>query len=184
MSDQHDPFVEHTVASELIFDGKVLRVYRDRVRRETEAGEWTREIVRHSGAVAVIAVTDEGKLLLERQFRYALGKVLIELPAGKLDPGELPAECAQRELIEETGYRAEELRHLGTMHPAVGYSDERIELFFARGLKHEGHAFDHGEYLEVIEWSLEEAEEAVVRGDITDAKTVTGLFWARKVLRG
>ncbi len=184
MSDARDPFVEHTVTSELIFDGKVLRFFRDRVRRETEAGEWTREIVRHKGAVAVIAVTSEGKLLLERQFRYALGQVLIELPAGKLDPDETPAACAQRELIEETGYRAGELRHLGCMHPAVGYSDERIELFLAQSLTHEGNAFDHGEYLEVIEMTLEEAEDAVLRGEITDAKTVTGLFWARKVLRG
>ncbi|MCL2655802.1 MAG: NUDIX hydrolase [Betaproteobacteria bacterium] len=183
MTDARDPFVEHTVSSELIFDGKVLKLFRDRVRRETEAGEWTREIVRHQGAVAVIAVTHEGKLLLERQFRYALARVILELPAGKLDPGESPEACAQRELIEETGYRAGDLRHLGTIHPAVGYSDERIELFLAQSLVHEGHAFDHGEYLEVVEMTLEEAEEAILRGAITDAKTISGLFWARKVLR-
>lgn len=185
MSD-HDlnPFSETRVSGEQIFDGQVLKVWRDCVRRAGEDDLHTREFIRHPGATVVIAVTDAGCLLLERQFRYPLAQVLIELPAGKLDPHESILTCAQRELREETGFNASQWRHLGVLHPAVGYSDERIEIFLAQGLEFVGQQLDHGEYIEVIEWTLEEAEAAVFDGRITDAKTITCLFWARKALRG
>jgi ADP-ribose pyrophosphatase len=105
------------------------------------------------------------------------------MPAGKIDEGESLLACAQRELEEETGYVAESWRHLGQMHPCIGYSDERIEIFLATGLSHVGHRWDEGEFLELLTLSLEEAEEAVLAGRITDSKTITALFWAGRVLR-
>jgi len=177
-----DPFVEYTIASEQVFDGGLLKVWRDRVGRHTESGEWNREYIRHPGATVIIAVTESGKLLMERQFRYPLGQVCWEMPAGKIDPNESIEICARRELREETGFEAQEWAHLGTVHPCVGYSDERIEIFLARGLTQRGTALDHGEYLEVFEISLEEAEAAVLDGRITDGKTIACLFWAGKVL--
>lgn len=183
MSNKLDQFTETCLTTEQVFDGQLLKVWRDTVRRGAEEGEWTREYIRHPGATMAIAVTDAGNLLLERQFRYPLGRVFIEFPAGKIDPNETIEQCVARELREETGFNAREWQHLGTLHPALGYTDERIEIFLAQGLEYVGHQFDHGEYVEVIEWSLEEAEAAVFDGRITDAKTITGLFWARKVLR-
>jgi ADP-ribose pyrophosphatase len=123
-------------------------------------------------------------LLFERQFRYPLRQVFLELPAGKIDPQEHPLDTARRELREETGYKARTWRHLGTMHPCIGYSDERIEMFWAQGLSYVGHELDHGELLEVIELSLSDALLAVRDGDITDGKTISALMWADKVLSG
>jgi ADP-ribose pyrophosphatase len=134
--------------------------------------------------VLMIAELPNGKLLFERQFRYPLDRVFLELPAGKIHPGEEILLTAQRELREETGYVAEHWHHLGTIHPCIGYSDERIEIFFARGLSHVGHALDDGEFLEVHELGLEEAIEAVRDGRLTDGKSVAGLFWAERVLSG
>jgi ADP-ribose pyrophosphatase len=134
--------------------------------------------------VVVIATLDNGRLLFERQFRYPLHRVFLELPAGKIDPGEPILDTARRELREETGYKAKSWRHLGTMHPCIGYSDERIEIFLAQGLAYVGHERDHGEFLEVIELSLTDAVASVRDGEITDAKTVTALFWAEKILSG
>ena len=109
--------------------------------------------------------------------------MFLEFPAGKIDPGEDAFVTAKRELLEETGHTAREWRHLGVMHPCVGYSDERIEIFLARGLHHETtQKLDHGEFLDVFEMTLENALLAVQQGKITDAKTITGLFWAEKIL--
>jgi ADP-ribose pyrophosphatase len=176
-------FNEETLTSEEVFGGLLLRVHRDKVRLP-DGHESVREWVAHPGAVVVVAVLDNGKLLFERQYRYPLRRVFIELPAGKIDPGEHVLDTARRELREETGYKARNWRHLGTMHPCIGYSNERIEIFLAQGLTYVGHELDDGEILEVIELSVHDALLSVRDGEITDAKTVTALLWAEKVLSG
>ena len=131
----------------------------------------------------VIPLLENGKMIFERQFRYPLGQVVTEFPAGKIDPGESIETTAKRELLEETGYTAREWRHVGVMHPCVGYSDERLEIFFARGLVRQGDQnLDHGELLDLFEMTLQEASAAVRAGDITDAKTIAALFWAEKII--
>jgi len=176
-------FIEETLASEEVFKGKLLHVHSDHVRLP-DGTESVREWVAHPGAVVVIAVLDNGRLLFERQYRYPLRRVFLELPAGKIDTGEHILDTARRELREETGYKAKNWRHLGTMHPCIGYSNERIEIFFADGLTYVGHALDDGEILEVIELSLHDALLSVRDGEISDAKTVTALLWAEKILTG
>ncbi len=176
-------FIEETLESEQVFDGKLLKVFSDKVRLP-DGYESVREYVKHPGAVVIIAVLDNGKLLFERQYRYPLRRVFLEIPAGKIDPGEHILDTARRELREETGYKAKLWRHLGTMHPCIGYSDERIEIFWAQGLSFIGAELDHGEILEVCEMSLSDALLAVRDGDITDAKSITALLWAEKTLSG
>lgn len=174
---------EEELESTQLYRGCLLDLRLDRVRL-SDGAESVREYVRHQGAAVVIPVLDSGSLLFERQYRYPLRQVLIEFPAGKIDPGEEAFTTAQRELLEETGYTAQEWRRLGVMHPCVGYSDERIEIFLARKLRQEAaQQLDHGEFLDVFEMSLENALAAVRSGEITDAKTTTGLFWAEKILR-
>lgn len=176
-------FDEETLASEEVFAGKLLHVHRDKVRLP-DGHESIREWIAHPGAVVVVAVLDNGRLLFERQYRYPLRRVFLELPAGKIDPGEHILDTARRELREETGYKARVWRHVGTMHPCIGYSDERIEIFIAQGLSYIGHALDDGEILEIVELSIDDALLSVRDGEITDAKTVTALLWAEKILSG
>lgn len=171
------------LASEEVFAGRLLRVKRDTVRLP-DGKQATREFVTHPGAVVMIAELPNGKLLFERQFRYPLDRVFLELPAGKIHPGEDILLTARRELQEETGFVAEQWHYLGMIHPCIGYSDERIEIFFARGLSHVGHALDDGEFLEVHELDLAEAIAAVRDGRLTDGKSVAGLLWAERVLDG
>ena len=180
MSDAH--FREYPLSSELIYSGRILELRRDKVRKDGVEGELSREYIRHGGATMVVAQNSNGKLILERQFRYPLDRVLIEFPAGKIDPGEADEVCAARELEEETGYRAAQWEKLGTLHPAVGYSNERIEVYFAHGLTQVGQKLDHGEYVELIEMSYSEAEQTVFDGRITDGKTIAALLMARRAL--
>jgi ADP-ribose pyrophosphatase len=172
---------ETPIESSQVFAGRLLDVRLDRVRLP-DGNEAMREYVRHQGAVVVIPVRDGGTLVFERQFRYPLGRSMIEFPAGKIEPGEPVEETAKRELLEETGFTAREWRRLGLMHPCVGYSDERIELFLARGLvRRGGQNLDHGEFIDLLMLTPEEAAAAVRDGEITDAKTIVALFWAEKV---
>lgn len=179
---EHLHLREVMVDSTQLYRGTLLDVRKDRIRLPN-GSESSREYIRHQGAAVIIAILDNGHLLFEHQFRYPLGRVVLEFPAGKIDPGEAPLTTAKRELLEETGYTALEWRHLGVMHPCVGYSDERIEIFLARGLRCEAkQQLDHGELLDVLELSLENAIQAVRNGEITDAKSIVALFWAEKVL--
>ncbi|WP_234087480.1 NUDIX domain-containing protein [Azonexus sp. R2A61] len=173
--------IETAIASESVFDGVLLHVRKDRVRLPN-GEESVREYISHPGAVVILAFLPDGRLLFERQFRYPLRRVFLELPAGKIDPGEDVLETARRELREETGYDAGSWQHLGVMHPCIGYSDERIEIFAARDLQRSagGQQLDHNEFLELVTMSPEEAKQAVWDGRITDAKTITSLFWLGK----
>ncbi len=175
--------LESQIEGAQVYQGKLLDVRCDRVRLP-DGHESTREYVVHQGAAVVIPILENGELVFERQYRYPLGKVMLELPAGKIDPGEEILETARRELLEETGYGAREWRYLGVTHPCVGYSNERIEIFLAQGLVKESQQnLDHGEFLDVLTLSLDEALLAVRKGEITDGKTITCLLWAEKVLR-
>ena len=175
--------VEKRIRSERVYDGKLLKVRRDTVRLP-DGGTAVREHIRHPGAVAIIALTDSGELVMERQYRYPLGRDMIELPAGKIDRGEPPLATARRELREETGYTASRWRHVATIHLAIGYSDERIEIYLARGLRHRGAKLDAEEFLEVFTLPLSTALDWIRGGKITDSKSVAGLFWAEKILDG
>jgi len=174
---------ERRLSSRLVYDGKLLKVHSDTVRLPDGATA-EREWIDHPGAVAVLAVTDAGELVMEHQFRYPLGRDMIEVPAGKIDPGEDPLATAKRELREETGYTAAEWAHVATIHLAIGYSNEHIEIYLARRLSHEGAKLDDEEFLEVLTLPLATALAWVREGKITDSKTVSTLFWAEKVLGG
>ena len=172
---------ESAIDSTLVYDGGFISVRKDNARMP-DGSVRTREYIAHPGAVAILALLDNGKLLMERQYRYAPQREFIELPAGKIDPGEDILLCAQRELLEETGYVASEWIHLTTAWPCIGYSDERIEYFLARGLSHRGSKLDEGEFLEVFELTLTDALEWVRQGKICDSKSMVGLFWLEKTL--
>ena len=169
---------EHFVAGERVFDGTLLKVHRDRVRLP-DGGLGTREYIRHPGAVAIVPLFDDGRVLLERQFRYPHARVFIEIPAGKLEPGEPPLETARRELLEETGYSAADWSHLGVIHTAIAYTDEAIQLFLARKLTEGTRKLDQGEFLETLTVPFEEAIAMVRDGRITDAKSVAALLWVK-----
>ncbi|MGA8048727.1 MAG: NUDIX hydrolase [Burkholderiales bacterium] len=172
---------EHFLSGEEVFSGKLLRVRRDVVRLP-DGAEAVREYIRHPGAVLVVALLEHGRVVLERQFRYPHGRDFIELPAGKLEPGEPHLETAKRELLEETGYVAAEWRRLGVIHTSIGYTDESIEMFLARGLTKREAKLDDEEFLEVFDVPFEEAVAMVRDGRITDAKSVAGLLWVKSFL--
>ncbi len=174
-----DDLTEAFISGEDVFAGKLLHVRRDLVRLP-DGSSGVREYIRHPGAVAVVALLDDGRVLLERQFRYPHGRDFIELPAGKRDPGESPLATARRELLEETGYEAGHWQHLGVIHTAIAYTDEGIELYLARGLRKGEARLEPGEFLETLEVPFGEAIAMVRDGRITDAKSVAGLLWAEK----
>jgi ADP-ribose pyrophosphatase len=182
-TDDHETLIETQVTTEQVFDGALLDVRRDLVRLPNGATA-TREYVVHPGAVTIIPILDSGELLLERQFRYAPGEELVELPAGKIDPGESTLATARRELAEETGYEADSWAYVTTIIPICAYSTERIELWLARGLRHVGRRLDDGEFLDTFPLPLADALEWVRKGRIVDAKTIVGILWAEKVLNG
>ena len=178
-----DDYTEHTLDSKTVYRGIMLHVLDDKVRLP-DGSTSRREYVRHPGAVMVLAFADDRTLVLERQYRYAIGQHLIELPAGKLEAGEDPLEAAQRELREECGYTAASWRHLNTVHPCVGYADERIEFYLARDLKQVGRSLDEGEFLEVLHVPVADAVSWIAQGRITDVKALMGILWAEKLVRG
>lgn len=167
---------EDTLESKQVYRGNFIDVRCDRVRLPNGATA-TREYVVHPGAVMVVPLLDDGRLVMERQYRYPLSRVMLEFPAGKIEPGEPPLQCAVRELAEETGYRAAEWARAGILHNAVAYSNEGIEVWFARGLIAGEAALDHGEFLDVSTASLDELLALAQTGELTDAKTLIGLLW-------
>jgi ADP-ribose diphosphatase len=179
-----DAHLEETRRSgERVYDGALLDVRRDTVALP-DGGSAVREYIVHPGAVLIVPVLPDGALVVERQHRYPLNRVLVEFPAGKRDPGETPLATAQRELREEAGYAASAWTRLGVIHPVVSYSTEAIELYVAEGLTHVGRALDDGEFLDVIAMSAEAMLAALDRGEITDAKTVAALLmYVRRMRR-
>lgn len=178
------PGLEETLLdTQGVFDGTFLHVRRATVRLPDGAIA-QREFIQHSGAVMVIPLLDDGRVLLERQWRTPMHRVMVEFPAGKLDAGESWQSCAQRELREETGFSAREWAYIGTINNAISYSDEIIHLVFARGLTAGVQQLDHHEFLELFEATSAEVLEWVRTGVITDVKTVIGAFWLEKLLAG
>ena len=166
---------ETQLDSALMYDGEFIQVHKDSVRLPDDKTS-TREYIKHPGAVAILALLDNGNLVMERQYRYPAQQEFIELPAGKIDQGEDILLCAQRELLEETGYVAREWIHLTTAWPCIGYADERMEYFLARGLTLQERKLDDGEFLEVFELSLSDAISLPVRLDLYTTSSAKSPF--------
>lgn len=181
MDDRH--LKEEAQRSELLFEGRFLHARRDEVRLP-DGSTSTREYVVHPGAVVVIPLLDDGRVVLERQYRYPVGQVMVEFPAGKLDAGEDPFVCGQRELIEETGYRAREWAYAGRMHLAVAYSTEVIHIYFARGLEAGERQLDAGEFLDVFSAQPQQLLDWCRDGTVTDAKTLACALWLQNAVGG
>jgi ADP-ribose pyrophosphatase len=174
---------ETQVDTEVAYEGHFLKVQKDTIRLPD--GKTTkREYIKHPGAVVVLPLFDDGTILLERQFRYPLQDVFIEYPAGKIDPNEDPMECAKRELQEETGYTAKNWNFICTIHNAIAYSDEHLEIFLATGLTAGESKLDEGEFLETFKATVPEMLQWIREGKVSDVKTVIGTFWLEKILAG
>jgi len=174
---------EETLASRQVYRGHFLDVRCDEVRLPNGATA-QREYIVHPGAVMVIPMLDDGRLVVERQYRHPLGQVVLEFPAGKIDAGESTLVCAARELAEETGYRAAEWARAGILHNAIAYSTEGIEVWFARGLSSGERRLDEGEFLDVSSATLDELLTLAASGELTDAKTLIGLLWLQNCRAG
>lgn len=178
-----DHLREQQLSSQELLRGHFLHAFRDTVRLP-DGREALREYVRHPGAVMIIAQLEDGRLVLERQYRYPVQSVMLEFPAGKLDAGEASLACAQRELLEETGYGAASWAKAGVMHPVISYSTEFIDVWFAKDLTAGERKLDAGEFLDVFTASPAELLQWCRDGRVTDAKTLAGTLWLQNVLSG
>ena len=174
-------FEEKKISSERIYEGAILNVRRDKVT--AVKGEAYREIIEHNGAVAMVPITNEGKVVMVKQFRYACGRAVLEIPAGKIDAGETdPSAVAARELKEETGYTADNIISLGKINTSAAYSEEMISLYLMTGLTDGEQHLDEDEALDVIEIPFEEACDMAASGKLIDAKTIAALLMAKEQL--
>lgn len=174
---------ETRLSGDIAYDGSFLKVHRDMIKLP-DGKVVSREYIKHPGAVVILPVLDNGHVLLERQFRYPNDRVFIELPAGKIDPDEDHLACAKRELLEETGYTAQQWNFVCTIHNAIAYSDEFLDIFLARGLVAGEAQLDEGEFIETMSMPLADILEAIHTGAITDVKTMIGAFWLEKIQAG
>jgi len=181
LSESSERLNEATLSSESVFKGRLLDVRRDKVRLPNGA-EVTREYVVHPGAAMVVPLLADGQVLLVRQYRYPLHRAFIEFPAGKIDAGESPRQTAERELIEETGYRAGNFTELTTIHNAIGYSDERIVLYLAEDLTVGEQELDEHEFVELFTAPLSQLMAWIAAGEVTDVKTIIGAFFVQQHL--
>jgi len=179
--DQH--LREERIAGEDIYDGIFLKMKRDTVSLP-DGQQAVREYLTHPGAVAIVALLDDGRVLLERQYRYPIAKACIEIPAGKLDPNENPLLCAQRELAEETGYTAKKWSYIRRIHPVISYSTEFIDIYLAEGLVPGTSHLDEEEFLDVFAAPLEQLIAWVEEGEITDVKTTISVYWLDRYRQG
>ncbi|MDO8318024.1 NUDIX domain-containing protein [Rhodoferax sp.] len=179
--------IEKKLSSTELFKGRLLHAFRDEVRLPNGAAA-TREYVVHPGAVMVVPLLEDAdgqlQVVLERQFRYPVGQVMVEFPAGKLDAGEACFACAQRELLEETGFSASQWAHAGVLHPLVAYSTEFIDIWFARGLQAGPRKLDEGEFLDVFTATPAALFDWCRQGLVTDGKTLTAALWLQNVMSG
>ncbi len=182
-----DHLIEKKLSSTELFKGRLLHAFRDQVILSNGA-QATREYVVHPGAVMIVPLLEDApgglQVVLERQFRYPVGRVMIEFPAGKLDPGEDCFHCAQRELQEETGYSASQWAHAGVLHPLIAYSTEFIDIWFARGLRAGQRQLDAGEFLDVVMATPAQLLDWCRQGLVTDGKTLTASLWLQNALSG
>src|SRR6056297_423448 len=162
-----DKYKEEILESEYIYEGSILNLRKDNVKLYNDH-ETYREVVEHSGGVAIVPVTEEGKILMVKQYRIAVDEVVLELPAGKLEEDEDVKKCAARELEEETGFRPADIKELFHFYTTPGYSSEKLHLFIADGLKHYGQNLDMGEYIEIVELEEEEIIPNILNGKIKD----------------
>ncbi|MDO9002693.1 MAG: NUDIX hydrolase [Aquabacterium sp.] len=174
-----DHLREETIESKQVYQGHFIDLRRDRVRLPS-GREAAREYVVHPGAVMIVAILPDGGLVMERQYRYPVRQTMIEFPAGKLDAGEGGLACAQRELWEETGYRARRWAKAGIMHPVIGYATEIIEIWFADDLTLGERHLDDGEFLDVFTATADELDQWMQQGLLTDAKTIVGMMWLKQ----
>ena len=175
--------IESTISSKFVYQGDFLHVKHDKVMLPNGQTA-TREHIIHPGAVVIIPLLENGEILLERQYRYPLGQVFIEFPAGKLDPGETILACGKRELLEETGYTAQEWAYAGKMHLAIAYTNEVIHIYFAKGLTAGERKLDHEEFLDVFSAEPSQILTWCKDGSITDSKTLTCALWLQNYLSG
>lgn len=174
---------EKKLESQVMHKGLFFDVYRDKVLLP-DGKTSLREYIRHPGAVVILPMMDDGRFILERQFRYPLNQVFLEFPAGKIDAGEVPFTSAQRELMEETGYTASDWQFVCTVHNAIGYSDEALYIYLAKGLKPGKGRPDAEEFIETFSATLPQLLALVKEERITDAKTIIGIFWLEKIQAG
>lgn len=174
---------ETAIDSELVYDGSFLQMRRDRVRLPN-GRESGREFIVHPGAAVMIPLFADGRILVERQYRYPVGMTMTEMPAGKIDPGESALQTAKRELAEETGYRAREWAFLTRLHPAVGFANEVLDLFLCRELEAVEHAPDEDEFLELEIVTLDWLVDEMRAGRLSDAKTQISVFWLERLFSG
>ena len=185
MDERH--LIEERLSGQEVYKGRLLHAFCDTVKLP-DGSHATREYVVHPGAVMIVPLLHDKhgalQVVLERQYRYPLGQVMIEFPAGKLDPGESSWACAQRELLEETGYRANEWARAGCLHPLISYSTEFIDIWFARGLSAGQSQLDHGEFLETFSASPAQLLDWCREGQVTDGKTLAAALWLQNLVSG